>query len=120
MSELPGRVHLTLPDGRTVDARLLERRQDPAGAWTYIVAVEVPAAAVTPVEGEEYSLVPTVRPWILHTRWMHRPGTLHVAGCSTAGGPRGLYLRGLTTEQARQVLATEPDTIRCELCRPEP
>lgn len=120
MSDKPGRVRLRLSDGRLVDARLLERRQDPAGAWTYVVAVEVPADAVRPIDGEEYSLVPTVRPWILHARWMDRPGTLHAADCGSAGGPRGLYTRGLTTPQARELLAAEPDTLRCMFCRPEP
>ncbi|MEC3994031.1 DUF6233 domain-containing protein [Actinacidiphila sp. DG2A-62] len=103
-----------------MDARLLERRQTPDGSWNYVVAVEVPADVVQPIQGESYDLVPTWRPWILHAPWMGRPGILHAAGCPSAGGPRGIGLRGLTTPQARQVLAAEPDTIRCELCRPEP
>lgn len=76
MSQSPGRVRLRPLDGRVMDARLVERRQDPTGARTYVVAAEVPAAAVRPVAGESYDLVPTWRLWILHTRWMHLPGTL--------------------------------------------
>lgn len=103
-----------------MDGRLLDRRQDAAGEWTCTVAIQVPASAVAPVEGETYGLVSTWRPWILHTRWMGRPGILHAAGCPSASGPHGLYVRGLTTAQARDHLAAEPGTVRCDLCRPEP
>lgn len=103
-----------------MDARLLARHQDAIGTWTYTVALRVPADAVRPVAGEEYGLVPTWRPWILHTPWMDKPGTLHAACCPSAGGPRGIGLRGLTTDQAHELLRTEPETRRCPWCEPRP
>lgn len=121
MSDLPGRrVRLRLPDGREVDAGLLERRQAPDGSWTYTVAVEVPAAAVTPVDGEEYNSVPTWRPFVLHGPWFSRPGELHTTECARVTSPRGLGVRSLSTREARNLLTKEPDTLRCMFCRPEP
>jgi hypothetical protein len=55
------RVTVTLPGGRSVDGRLHARRQHPDGHWWYEVTLEVPAGAVRPVAGQNYTQVPTER-----------------------------------------------------------
>ncbi|ONK09414.1 hypothetical protein STBA_01140 [Streptomyces sp. MP131-18] len=76
-------VWLTLPDGQVVSAVVRARRREPGG-WWYAVEVPLwarveladgrvvagvdpavcwaPATACEPVEGEDYSAVPTERP----------------------------------------------------------
>lgn len=103
-----------------VNGRMLERRQDAAGSWSYVVAVEVPAAAVVPVPGEPYELVPTWRAYVVHTSWFDRPGVLHRSSCASVTSPRGIGVRSLSIAQARELLRAEPETHLCPLCGADP
>lgn len=123
----PPRVTVTLPDGRVIDGRLHARRQR-ADGWWYEVAIEVPAGAVTPVDGEDYSAVPTTRETV-ETRYVVDNGLppvdgkarlqLHVAGCWALDRRPGARVTDVEdARQARGLLRFE-DTVACEVCKPE-
>ncbi|WP_405775578.1 DUF6233 domain-containing protein [Streptomyces sp. NBC_01538] len=117
------RVTVTLPGERAVVGRLLARRQEADGQWVFQVALGIPAAAVAPIPGEDYSDVPTERaprPWVLealrHDRPDQRAGVLHTdASCWAAQ-------RTLTPIPADQVkiFLREGWAIPCEACNPNP
>ncbi|MFF4900510.1 DUF6233 domain-containing protein [Streptomyces sp. NPDC001068] len=127
MSESADRqVVVLLPGGRCVNGELLARRQDPDGQWWYRVALDVPAAAVQPVPGTDYSGVPTEKMaahrWLLealpHDRPEQRRLVLHVGDCwAAAKGTR--VMPADNTRQARAFLQHGWATA-CEACSPEP
>jgi hypothetical protein len=125
----PPRVTVTLPDGTVVDGRLHARRQRADGTWWYDVAVEVPAGAVTPVDGEKYGAVPTEREQV-EVRYVVDNGLppvdgkprlqMHVAGCWVIDKRAGARVTAIPDAgQARGLLKFE-DTVACEVCKPEP
>jgi hypothetical protein len=121
-------VKVTLPGGTVVGGRLHARRRRPDGTWWYQVAVEVPAGAVTPVDGEEYGGVPTTRETV-EVRYVvetlqpvdGKPRLeLHVASCWALPGRTSERVTAVESAGlARAALGFE-DTGACEACRPEP
>lgn len=117
------RVNVTLPNGSTVEARLHARRQDADGAWWYEVTLPVPADTVRPVDGEDYSTVPTERAsgpqWVLqalrHDSPEQRALILHKTGCWAAEG----RLTPCDDQQAR-IFLREGWATACDACQPEP
>ncbi len=89
---------MTLPGGRAVVGRLLARRQEADGQWLFQVALGIPAAAVAPIEGEDYTHVPTERasrPWVLEALRHDRPDQRAVVlpGCVLLGSSASLHSR---------------------------
>lgn len=131
VSEHPApRVTVTLPGGRTINGHLHARRQQTDGRWQYEVSVEVPAEAVRPVNGEDYSGVATTRAAPPEPQYVVDNGLppvdgkprleLHVAGCWVIDRRAGARVTAVAdARQARGLLRFE-DTVACEACRPEP
>jgi hypothetical protein len=130
VSEQPApRITVTLPDGRTLDGHLHTRRQRRDGQWWYEVAVEVPAAAVQPVDGEDYDQVPTERAEPPEPRYVvdnalppidgKRRLRLHTAGCWAIPKGRPGTRVVENAAQARAMLQFD-DTEVCGVCKPEP
>jgi hypothetical protein len=125
----PPRVTVTLPDGTALDGRLHARRQRADGAWWYQVAVEAPAGAVAPVDGEDYSGVPTTRERA-ETRYVVDNGLppvdgkprleLHVAGCWSINQRPGVIVTAIPDAREARTMLRFEDTVACEVCRPEP
>ena len=133
------RVVVVLPDGQEVQACLYERRRGLPG-WQYRVGVTIwgtggdsaptpvehlvwlEAEQVRPVEGVDYSRIPTRSPapytagrqaWTVQ-QLPHRPGhpgaaVVHVIGCQPGGTP-------LDLDQALDALR-QPRTVPCHECR---
>ncbi|MFE7394533.1 DUF6233 domain-containing protein [Streptomyces sp. NPDC057582] len=124
MSEQPApRVTVTLPGGRAVAGRLHARRQD-AGQWLYEVSIEVPAAAVLPVDGEDYGQVPTERAggrpeWVLQALPQDTPDqralVLHSADCWAAQG----RLTPASGSEAA-IFVQHGWATACDVCKPTP
>ncbi|WP_405994979.1 DUF6233 domain-containing protein [Streptomyces sp. NBC_00986] len=115
------RVHVVLPDGHVLDGQLQARRRDPDGRWWYGVTVELPAKAVEPVPGKDYSQVPTTVqehwPWLIQAP--AAPGeapVLHVGDCAAATGRLEPVQHA---ELARGALVDSWATV-CDVCRPAP
>ncbi|MFM9625050.1 DUF6233 domain-containing protein [Streptomyces turgidiscabies] len=115
-------VTVTLPGGRVVEGHLLGRRREADGRWVYRVSLDVPAAAVRPVEGQDYADVPTklAPTWVFealrHDRPEQRAMVLHTgADCWSARGR-------LTPAPADQlkIFLREGWAIPCEACTPDP
>ena len=113
---------VTLPGGRAVEGSLEARRQEADGRWFYRVCLDVPAAAVRPIQGQEYGDVPTERAerWVFealrHDRPEQRAVVLHTnADCWSARGR-------LTPAPANQlkIFLREGWAIPCEVCEPDP
>ncbi len=123
----PPRVHLTLPGGAVVEARLLGWQQADDGSWLPEVALTVPAGAVTRVDGEDYAAVPRVSAparyvLVTSTPPKGRPTMeLHLTTCFTLGSVA--FHQRVTpvgsADLARDALRF-PDTSACDLCKPEP
>jgi hypothetical protein len=120
----PPRVSVTLPGGRTVEARLLRWVQADDGTWRAEVALAVPAAAVAPVAGEDYGGVPRVAAEPPEPAWVialigrdpSGPHEVHdAARCWMPACDRG---RTVTRDEARDAIAH--GTPACTVCRPEP
>lgn len=117
------RVTVTLPDGRIVDGCLLARRQDPDGRWWYRITADMPADTVRPIEGEDYSQVPTEKAdggrWVLQALRQDTPGkrslVLHAADCWAAEG----RTEPATRDQAR-IFLREGWATACDVCEPQP
>lgn len=114
-------MHVVLPDGHVLDGHLQGRRRDPDGRWWYGVTVELPATAVQPIPGRDYSDVPTTVqehwPWLLQAP--ATPGespVLHVGDCEAAAGRLEPVQRA---ELARSALVDSWATV-CDTCRPAP
>ncbi|WSQ15215.1 DUF6233 domain-containing protein [Streptomyces sp. NBC_01231] len=124
MPEKPApRVTVTLPGGRVVHGHLHARRQDTDGRWWYEVSLSMPAAAVHPQDGEDYSHVPTEHAagpqWVLqalrHDTPEKRALILHRAGCWAAEG----HLTPADDTQAR-IFLREVWATACDACHPAP
>lgn len=116
-----------LPDGwwYELEAILWERVELPGGlhrAEPRPVALSAPADLVEPLEGEDYSRVPTVdetvaHPWRLvdieHPSRTGPKRILHRGDCAQAIGGRRL-----TGAEALDA-ARDPDAAPCEICRPD-
>jgi hypothetical protein len=117
------RVTVTLPGGRTVEARLHARRQDGDGHWWYEVTLPMPADTVRPIDGEDYSSVPTERAdspaWVLQTLPADTPTKraliLHKVGCWAAQG----RLTPADDTQAH-IFLREGWATACDACHPDP
>lgn len=117
------RVNVTLPSGEVVEGRLHARRQDADGAWWYEVTMPVPADTVRPIDGEDYSGVPTERAsgqqWVLqalrHDSPDQRALILHKTGCWAAQG----RLTPADDTQAR-IFLREGWATPCDACEPAP
>jgi hypothetical protein len=110
----PPRVRVHLPGD--VPTRLLRWRQDDQGRWWAVI--DVPAAAVHPAPGEDYTAVPRDR----------APGTgryviqtlpsgqlvLHRADCWAATGGRITPV----PDGIEKAAAKFEDTEACEICQP--
>lgn len=115
-------MNVTLPGGRTTEGRLHARRQDPDGNWWYQVTIAVPAEAVRPVDGEDYSSVPTERATVTGPRWVlqalrhdtpdERALVLHRADCWAAEG----RLVPADDKQAR-IFLREGWATACDVCQ---
>lgn len=116
------RVTVTLPAG-VIEGRLNARRQDADGRWWYQVTLTVPADTVHPIDGQDYSQVPTERAagprWILQTLRHDSPKQraliLHTAGCWAAEG----RLTACDDTQAR-IFLREGWATACDVCHPDP
>ncbi|MFE4055593.1 DUF6233 domain-containing protein [Streptomyces sp. NPDC059096] len=120
-------VEVALPGGgRVVAAELQGRRRDAGGRWWYRVVLDVPAGAVRPVTGQDYSQVPTetaagegAAGWVLQALRHDAPGqralVLHASGCWAAEG----RLTEADGRQARTFLRAGW-AVPCETCRPTP
>jgi hypothetical protein len=122
----PPRVRVTLPGGRVVEGRLLGWRQGADGEWVPQVAIEVPAAAVARVDGEDYSHDPRTAAgprYVVVTR--HGPVggkaelVLHKAGCWVIDRKHAIRVTPVEdAAMARTALRFE-DTVACDVCKPE-
>jgi hypothetical protein len=129
----PPRVRVRLPGGRTVTGRLLAWRQDADGVWQPEVALTVPAAAVAPVDGEDYAGVPRIAAdppagpgfAVATARLAGADGKqrliLHVADCWAipTPGPAVLVTPVPDARQAAAMLKFA-DTSACDVCNPAP
>jgi hypothetical protein len=127
MSENRPRVHVDLPDGRTLPGRLLAWRQGADGRWWAEIAIPVPADTVRQVAGEDYTAVPR-EPSGPHARYVleadtRRPNagsTVHDADCWTlADKATWTRLTPLDGHAARGQLGFN-DTTACTVCNPKP
>lgn len=129
MSDTP-RVTVTLPDGRTIPARLVRWRQGSDGRWVAEVILHVPAASVGQVDGEGYGAVPREPAEPPEVRYVldrlpagadGKPRlVLHVADCWAVGKKKlGRPTDMPTAKDARDMLKF-PDTEPCTVCSPEP
>lgn len=118
------RVTVTLPGARAVVGRLHARRRDADGQWVYEVSIDVPAAAVRPVDGEDYGQVPTDRAggrpeWVLQALPQDTPDqralVLHKADCWAAQG----RLTPASGSEAR-VFVQHGWATACDVCEPTP
>lgn len=117
------RVTVILPGGQPAEARMNARRQDDTGRWWYRVTLDVPADAVRPIDGEDYSKVPTERPpsrgWVLQAMPSDTPGQraviLHCKDCWAAQG----RLEEVDQQQAR-IFLREGWATACDACTPAP
>jgi hypothetical protein len=117
------RVTVTLPGGRVVEGHLQARRQDTDGRWWYQVAIDIPATAIKPIEGQDYSRVPTeaadTEKWVLQALRHDTPGeravVVHKGDCWAAEG----RTEPATRDQAR-IFLREGWATACEACKPEP
>jgi hypothetical protein len=115
----PPRVRVHLPGD--APARLLRWRQDQDGHWWAEVTTYVPADAVRPVDGEDYTAVPREpatppAPGYVIQTLPSGQLVLHRADCWAATG-------GRITPVPAGVEATAlrfPDTEPCEICQPAP
>lgn len=115
-------MSVALPGGRTVEGGLLSRHRDDKGQWWYRVALDIPVAAVRPVDGHDYTAVPTdtadpapSSQWVLealpHDREGRRALTLHKPGCWAAGG----RLTPVEDPKQVQVFLREKWAMPCEI-----
>jgi hypothetical protein len=128
MSESEGwPVSVVLPGGQVVEGGLLARRRDGEGRWWYRVALDVPAAAVRPVDGHDYTTVPTdtadpvpASQWVLealpHDREGHRALILHRPDCWSAKGRR---LTPVADSKQVRVFVREKWATPCDVCTPD-
>ncbi|MFE7777625.1 DUF6233 domain-containing protein [Streptomyces sp. NPDC057445] len=120
---LAPRVTVTLPGGRVTEGRLHARRQDSGGQWWFEVSLPMPAADVRPIDGENYSHVPTERhgspAWVLqalrHDTPKRRALVLHRAACWAAEGR-------LTPASDMEAIAflRHGWATACDACKPAP
>lgn len=123
----PPRVRVTLPGGHRTPARLLGWRQADDGVWRAEVALEVPAAAVARVAGEDYTAVPRQPAPPRYVLVASAPAggkptaELHLATCwtlhSTAPHERVTPVPDAATARGMVGFA---DTTACGVCKPEP
>lgn len=123
----PGpQVRVTLPDGRRVTGRLLRWRQDQAGVWWAEATVYVPARAVHPVDGEDYSAVerqPAEPRYVLSvdTRLKPPQAVLHLTTCWTLDKPgSGTRITPMPDASKARGMLRFADTAACEACKPAP
>ncbi|MFF7183460.1 DUF6233 domain-containing protein [Streptomyces sp. NPDC008121] len=137
MPQNAARVTVMMPDGQELLARLYERRRAAVG-WQYRVGITcwavgssgrtesaeqsvwLDARHVRPLEGGDYSRIPTVAALTTDERqaWTvqdlpHRPGhpgarLIHVIGCQPHAAP-------ITLDQALDILR-KPRTVTCREC----
>ncbi|WP_405734749.1 DUF6233 domain-containing protein [Streptomyces sp. NBC_01537] len=136
-------VRLELPDHQHVCAVVRKRRQEPDGSWFYWVELPLcavaeacgrftaqpspsvfaaPAAACTPIEGQDYSGVPTERlgrtpAWQIEQHLEAGapvPWVVHRGDCHAGRGSH----RAADDRQALAVLA-QGDAMACPVCRPD-
>lgn len=124
----PPRVDAMLPGGQPVASRLDEWRLVD-GQWWAQITVRIPAAAVRPVAGEDYTAVPRIRPagepkYVIVAPIL-APGAplsaeVHTADCWAI--PRGSSNHRITEmsgAQARSMIRFD-DTTPCRAClRPD-
>ncbi|MYZ36481.1 MULTISPECIES: DUF6233 domain-containing protein [unclassified Streptomyces] len=119
MTEPGPRVTVTLPGGGTTEGRLHGRRRDADGRWWYEVSIAVPAAAARPIDGEDYTAVPTALDdadgWILQARPATKVLLLHRADCWATAG----RLTPATTDQAADFIK-HGWAEACDVCNPDP
>lgn len=119
----PPRVTVTLPGGHVTEGRLHARRRDTDGQWWYEVTIPIAAEAVRPIDGEDYSQVPTRRDdspaWVLqalrHDTPKQRALVVHRPDCWTGEG----RLTPATSSEARFFLQHGWATP-CDVCKPAP
>jgi hypothetical protein len=107
--------------------RLHARRQQADGTWWYEVAIHVPVAAVQPIDGQDYSGVPTERAeprYVLDNGLPPLNGRprleLHTVGCPIIDRRLGARITPVpNAKMARDALGFA-DTTACDMCRPEP
>jgi hypothetical protein len=112
-------VQVRLPGVDAVPGRLQGRKQlrrDGGGYWwVYVVMLEVPAEAVSPVAGENYARVPTRRA----DRWVITPTAgphpdVHAPGCSMR-----THLGARETDTAGARAAVAAGAALCTYCNPQ-
>ncbi|SHN35807.1 DUF6233 domain-containing protein [Actinacidiphila paucisporea] len=136
-------VDVILPDGQHLYAVVKARVREPDG-WWYDLQIHVPhqssehgrllalpaavdfrapAALCTPVDGQPYDHVPTMRPgvtpaWKVEEKVYFGPerGPARIVHRGDCRAARDLA-RPASTEQARTVL--DRDAAACEVCRPD-
>lgn len=132
------RMRLTLPGGDEVHAVVHRRGWDTSG-WWFLVEVPLwsraelpggqtvaepapalcwaPASSCTPLEGEDYGLVPTLLPprttnWLLEDPVGGGPVVVHRGDCAAYEG----VIRAALAEGVRQAVAV--GAVPCSVCRP--
>lgn len=116
-------VTVTLPGGRRLDAALQARRQMPDGAWEYDITLPIPAAAVAPIPGEDYTDVPTHRPPVTEPTWVIAPvgrsgDRLEVHRGDRCWMPMTRKGRIVSREEAARAVAE--GVAACDVCRADP
>jgi hypothetical protein len=115
----PGsRVQVRLPGVGAVPGRLQGRKQlrhEGGYRWVFVVMLEVPADAVSPVEGESYGRVPTRRA----DRWVITPTAgphpdVHAPGCSMR-----THFGSRETDTAGARAAVAAGASLCKSCDPQ-
>lgn len=127
MNDEAPRVRVTLPGGRTVEARLLGWRQDVDGVWVPRVAIEVPAAAVAQVAGEDYSHVPREPAgpqYVIVTKNGPVGGKpkmiVHTADCWVINREHAIRITACPSAKLAHGALRFNDTVACDVCKPEP